>query len=180
MKEPELVALPGFTACGISTPTSAALESEPAAARLPCLWQRFYAEAMPARLSANASNGRVVCVYSGYEAGGSGGYRVTIGVQLMRGRACPAGADQVAVSPGEYLRFTSYGHGPKAAARTWIDIREFFNHGAHPLAGRYERAYTADFERYGDPESVSILVAVKRKLGVHLAADRARQAARPV
>lgn len=180
MKEPELVALPGFTACGISTPTSAAIESEPAMARLPRLWQRFYAEAMPARLAANASNGRVVCVYSGYEAGGSAGYRVTIGVQLVRGRACPTGAEQVAVSPGEYLRFTAYGHGPEAAARAWHEIGDFFKHAEHALAGRYERAYTADFERYGDPESVSILVAVKRKLGVHLAADRARQATRQV
>ncbi len=180
MQQPELVSYSGFTACGLSLQTSDAIEGQPATARVPLLWHRFYAEALPARLAANAANGRVVCVYSSFENGSTGAYTVTAGVQLIRDHACPVGLARAAVSSGEYMRFTSYGTGPMAIARTWEYIREFFAHAEHTLAGRYERAFTADFERYGDPDTVSIYIAVKRKLGVHRAAEHLRKALRPV
>lgn len=172
MLEPELVMYQGFTACGVSVETSNALEASPATARVPALWQRFYADALPARLSANRFNGRVVGVYSSYENANLAGYRVTAAVQLVRDHTVAAGMQRVVVSPGEYLRFTAYGTGPMAVVDTWGKIWEFFSHGHHPLAGRFERAYTADFERYGDPDTFTVFIAVKRKLGVHVTAER--------
>lgn len=180
MQQPELISYSGFTACGLSLQTSDAIEAQPATARVPLLWRRFYSEAVPARLSANASNGRVVCVYSSFENGALGNYAVTAGVQQIRDHACPSGLVRVSVSSGEYLRFTTYGTGQAAIAQTWQRIHEFFAHAEHSLAGRFERAYTADFERYGDPDSVSVFIAVKRKLGVHRAAEHLRRALRPV
>jgi predicted transcriptional regulator YdeE len=142
------------------------MERDARNARMPMLWQRFYDQAMPARLSANHVNGRVVGVYSGYESGAKGQYTVTAGVQMRSHLAKTNGLDVVSVSPGEYLRFSCYGQGPQAVAGLWADINEFFVRVEHPLAGAFDRAYTADFERYGDPDCVSIFVAVKRKLGV--------------
>ncbi len=180
MQQPELVTYSGFTACGLALQTSDAIEAQAVTARVPLLWRRFYSEAVPARLSANAANGRVVCVYSGFENGGAGAYTVTAGVQLIRDHGCPNGLVRAAVSSGEYLRFTTYGAGQSAIAQTWQQIREFFANPEHTLAGRFERAFTADFERYGDPDSVSVFIAVKRKLGVHRAAEHLRRALRPV
>lgn len=180
MQKPELFTHSGFAACGISTQTTNALEAQPASARIPRLWQRFYAEALPARLGANAANGRVVGVYSSYENGSVAGYIVTAGVQLVRDPACPTGFETVVVSAGEYLRFTAYGTGPDAVAKAWAHVHDFFSHAEHPLAGKYERAYTADYLRYGDPETVSLFIAVKRKLGVHVTAERVGKALRQV
>ncbi len=167
MVTPELVTYPGFSAYGISARTTMENELEPGRARSPALWARFYDEALPARLSANAANGRVVGVFSSYENGARGNVTITAGVQMLRVQPQPAGLDAVRVSPGEYLRFTGYGSGPPAVAMLWRSINEFFSLLRHPLTGSFERAFTADFERYGEPDAVHVFIAVKRKLGVH-------------
>jgi predicted transcriptional regulator YdeE len=130
------------------------------------VWQRFYDQALPARLGANHPNGRVVGVYSAYESGPKGQYTVTAGVQMRTLAGAGNGFDVVTVSPGEYLRFSTYGQGPQTVAGLWADINEFFVRVEHPLAGAFDRAYTADFERYGEHDEISVFVAVKRKLGV--------------
>jgi predicted transcriptional regulator YdeE len=167
MVTPELVTYPGFSAYGISARTTMESELEPVRARSPAVWSRFYDEALPARLSANAANGRVVGVFSSYENGARGNFTMTAGVQMLREQPRPAGLDEVRVSPGEYLRFTGYGSGPPAVATLWRTINEFFAVLEHPLTAGFERAFTADFERYGEPDAVHVFVAVKRKLGVH-------------
>jgi predicted transcriptional regulator YdeE len=167
MLGPELVSYPGFIAYGISARTAHDAEIVAARARGPAVWSRFYDEALPARLSANAANGRVVGVYSSYENGGKGQYTLTAGVQMLRQQPRPPGLDAVTVSPGEYLRFTGYGNGPQSVGALWGSIAEFFSRLEHPLTGGFERAFTADFERYGEPDAVHVFVAVKRKLGVH-------------
>ncbi|CAN5396804.1 hypothetical protein BH09PSE6_BH09PSE6_23740 [soil metagenome] len=172
MLSPELVSYPGFIAYGISARTAMEAEVDSGRARGPAVWSRFYDEALPARLSANAANGRVVGVYSSYENGARGKCTITAGVQMLRNQPRPAGLDAVTVSPGEYLRFTGYGTGPQTVASVWSGVHDFFALLEHPLSGSFERAFTADFERYGEPDAVHIFVAVKRKLGVHSSVTR--------
>lgn len=166
MRAPELVTHKGFIAYGISARTANDVELDPRRAQLPLVWHRFYEDALPARLGANAHNGRVVGVYSEYENGARGAYSVTAAVQILRRDTSSDGLHEVSVSPGEYLRFQAYGMGPEAVLAAWAEVWDFFGKVEHALARSYERAFTADFERYGDPEAVSIFVAVKRKLGV--------------
>lgn len=166
MRAPQLVTHPGLLAHGITARTSNEVELDAKRAQLPRIWHRFYDEGWPASLSANANNGRIVGVYTNYESGVRGAYTVTAGVEILRPDCTPNVVHAVKVSPGEYLCFSAYGTGPHAMITAWTEVWDFFNKNEHVLARSYERAFTADFERYGDSEYVSIYVAVKRKLGV--------------
>jgi len=163
---PEIVRHPGFTAFGLGVRTSADIEEHSTKARIGGLWQQFHARALPFHLRANGENGRIVGVYHDFENGARGGYSVTAGVQLRRAYKRPEGLVDVRVSAGEYLRFSMQGHGALVRARLWRDIADFFRQARHPLAQRFERAFTAEFECYGRPDHSEIYIAVKRKLGV--------------
>ncbi|HEU4621623.1 MAG TPA: GyrI-like domain-containing protein [Burkholderiaceae bacterium] len=165
MRAPQLVTYAGFIAYGITVRTSNDIELDPQQAQRRQIWRRFYDEGLPARLAANSQNGRVVGVYTDYENAARGAYTITVGVEILRADTADTGLHVAQVSPGEYLRFSAYGMGPDALVAAWSEVWDFFNKNEHPLARRYERAFTADFERYGDPERISIFVAVKRKLG---------------
>ncbi len=166
--QPFLVQHPGFIASGLTVRTSNAEEADPAQSRINHQWHQFYHQGVALDLSANAENGRVVGVYTCYENGAHGHYTVLAGVQLRRGAVSPAHYDTVKVSEGEYIVFKTAGFGTRAVMGCWYSIWDFFSHCEHDLTERYARAFTADFELYGDPEQVSIYVSVKRKLGVRL------------
>lgn len=168
LPQPVLVQHPGFVASGLMVRTTNAEEVDPRQARIGRVWQQFYRDGVAIELSANAENGRVVGVYTQYENGSKGHYTLLAGVQLRRGGPVPAGYEAVKVSTGEYIVFKAPGYGSKLMSACWAAIWDFFSRGEHELAGRYERAFTADFELYGDPDGVSIYVSVKRKLGVRL------------
>ncbi len=166
--EPFLVQHPGFVASGLAVRTSNTEEADPTLARINRQWHQFYRQGAPLDLSANAENGRVVGVYSYYENGARGHYTVLAGVQLRRSTAPLANYETIRVSAGEYLVFKAPGFGSRAVVACWSSIWDFFSRAEHELAGRYDRAFTADFELYGDPEAIFIYVSVKRKLGVRL------------
>jgi len=166
--QPFLVQHPGFIASGLEVRASNAEEADPAQARINRQWHQFYRQAIPLDLAANAENGRVVGIYSHYENGAHGHYTVLAGVQLRRDTVAPPEYATVKVSAGEYIVFRMPGFGSSAVIACWSAIWNFFSRGEHELVGRYERAFTSDFELYGDPEYVSIYVSVKRKLGVRL------------
>jgi predicted transcriptional regulator YdeE len=166
--QPFLVQHPGFVASGLAVRTSHIEEADPARSRINRQWHQFYRQGAALDLHANAENGRVVGVYCYYENGGQGYYTVLAGVQLRRDVATPEHYETVKVSAGEYMVFKVPGFGSRAILACWSSIWDFFSRGEHELTGRYERAFTADFELYGDPDYVSIYISVKRKLGVRL------------
>ncbi|WP_424192250.1 GyrI-like domain-containing protein [Ampullimonas aquatilis] len=164
MKAPKLIYHPGFNALGYRVRTSNANEANPATARIPGLWQRFYEDKAPAILKANAENGHIVGVYSNYEKMYQGAYDVCAAVQMMQEQVLRPEMEVISVAAGEYLKFTEQGRLPGATIKAWQRIWEFFASNDQPLAEFYERAYTADFERYGEPDKVSVFVAVKRRI----------------
>lgn len=166
MLDPFLVQYPGFVACGVSARTNNANEIDVQTALIRRLWQQFYRDGVAIDLKANAENGRIVAVYTHYDNGSRGDYTMLAGAQLRRSSAPVPGYDTLTVSAGEYIVFKAPGFGGELVAALWIRIMNFFSRAEHELAGRYERAYTADFEVYGDPSHVAIYVAVKRRLGV--------------
>ncbi|WP_176256691.1 GyrI-like domain-containing protein [Derxia lacustris] len=163
---PEVVRHPGFTAFGLGVRTSAEIEATADRARIGQLWRQFHARALPFHLRANGENGRIVGVRHDFENGGRGAFTVTAGVQMRRAYRRPDGLVEVRVSAGEYLRFTHPGQGALTLAHLWREVAEFFQQPSHPLAFRFERAYTAEFECYGRPDRSELYIAVKRKLGV--------------
>ncbi|WP_028310359.1 GyrI-like domain-containing protein [Derxia gummosa] len=163
---PEVVRHPGFTAFGLAVRTSPDIEALPARARIGEVWRQFHLRALPFHLRANGENGRIVAVRHDFENGGIGAFTATVGVQLRRAYRLPDGLVEVRVSAGEYLRFSHRGQGALALARLWREATEFFKHPRHPLAFRFERAYTAEFECYGKADRSELYIAVKRKLGV--------------
>lgn len=162
---PFLIQHPGFIASGVLVRTSHTDELNPRCARIAKLWQQIYRDALPMRLNANAENGRVVGIYADYDNLSHGHVVFMAGVQLRRGAVPSPAYETASVSAGEYIVFQTGVWGAQAVAVAWEGIRDFFHQREHELTWHYERAFTADFEVYGDPSGVAIHVAVKRKLG---------------
>ncbi len=70
---PTLKYVTGFTVMGFSTETQNTDEFNEKTAKLPSLWQQFYASDL-------AANANIFEVYSDYESDANGLYTVTVGV----------------------------------------------------------------------------------------------------
>jgi predicted transcriptional regulator YdeE len=155
--EPELVAHEGMTILGIDVTTSNAAESDPARARLPELWARFIRDNVLQRIPGQLSPIHPVGVYTNYENDQDGRYRVVVGVAVTEGTIRPDDLVSVTVPPGDYLVFSGTGGLPEVVIRTWESVWSYF-----ASAKQYVRAFTADFERYPQPDAIEIYIAVKR------------------
>ena len=156
MLDEELVALNGFTVVGVAARTTNRAEADPAAAKIPALWGRFFME--QDQISGRLDPDVVFGVYTGYESDHTGEYSLIVGAQVSAATNVPQGLVSVAIPRGRYLVFTAEGEMPAALIRTWIEIWDYFSD-----APKYERAYTTDFERHdrGRPSVVDVHVAVR-------------------
>src|SRR3954452_445139 len=156
MPDEKLLALDGFTVVGVAARTTNHAETDPAVAKIPGLWQRFFSEQeqIPGRLDPDVVFG----VYTGYESDHTGEYSLIVGAEVGAATMLPKGLVSVAVPPGRYLVFTAEGDMPAALIRTWIEIWDYFS-----AAPKHHRAYTADFERHDRrrPSAVEVHVALK-------------------
>jgi predicted transcriptional regulator YdeE len=153
MREPEAYVLGDpVIVDGLSIRTTNADEAQPARAKIPALWQRFFEEGHSA-----AVPGAVYGVYTEYATDASGPYTLVVG-GASDGRSAPEEPlVRVQIPAGRYLAFTSKGHVPAAVVAGWQAVWEYF---ARPDAPK--RAYTTDFELY-DPSAlyeVRIYIAV--------------------
>src|SRR4026209_437221 len=76
---PELVTHAGMTVVGIDITTSNAAERDPAKARIPALWGRFYGEGILSKIPGKKSPVLPVGVYTDYESDHDGQYRLLAG-----------------------------------------------------------------------------------------------------
>jgi predicted transcriptional regulator YdeE len=131
-----------FEVVGIQARTSNALESSPATARIPALWQRFrderVAERIPHRLK------RTLAVYHDYESDHAGQYTLTVGCDVSEVGELPAGLAAVSVSGNKCLVFAFRGPLPETVVEGWQRVWQYF--ADHP---EVPRGYSADFEAYG-------------------------------
>jgi predicted transcriptional regulator YdeE len=150
------VALDGLTVVGVTVRTTNRAEADPGTAKIPALWQRFFVaqEAIPHRREADV----IIGVYTGYESDHTGEYSLIVGSEVSAATDVPDDLVSVAVSPGRYLVFTAEGEMPGALIRTWMEIWEYFS-----ATSKYQRAYTADFERHDRrrPSAVAVYVALR-------------------
>jgi len=137
---------------GLSVRTTNADEAQPARAKIPALWQRFYHDGHSAAVA-----GPVYGVYTEYATDATGPYTLIVGAASDAPSPAPPFV-RVQIPAGSYLAFTSQGDVPAAVVAGWQGIWEYF---ARP--GAPQRAYTADFEVYdpSTPYEVRICIAVK-------------------
>jgi predicted transcriptional regulator YdeE len=117
---------------------------DPDRARIPGLWQRFFAEGH----GSDGTAGPIYGVYTGYASDASGPYTLVIGPGRT-GAPPPPGFVTVRLDPGRYLVFRSRGELPEAVVAGWRAVWDYF-----ALPGAPRRAYSTDFEVY-DPGSRS-------------------------
>ena len=141
---------------GIATRTTNADEADAAKARIGELWGRFTSQNWAERLGHGTAFGPTIAVYSAYESDAAGSYQILIGRELARSSSVAPPLQVVDIPPGEYLVFTCSGPLPGAVIEGWRAVWAFFD---GPDAPR--RAYTADFEKYVEPERIEIWVATK-------------------
>jgi predicted transcriptional regulator YdeE len=153
MNPPEPYVLPKpVMVHGLSVRTTNADEADPARAKIPALWERFYQEGHSA-----AVEGPVYGVYTEYASDASGPYTLVVGGGSDPRLAPGLPLVQVQIPAGRYLAFTSKGDAPAAVVAGWQGVWEYFARAHAP-----RRAYTTDFEVY-DPSTlyeVRICIAV--------------------
>lgn len=126
----------------------------PETAKIPGLWERFWADDGLAVLNA-LPDSSAYGVYANYESDANGLFDVTAGFQVSS-RAESGTFETVEVPSGDYLVFEGKGPMPKVVVNTWGEVWEYFE--------RYpdvKRAFTTDFEVYREQERVAIYVAVE-------------------
>lgn len=140
---------------GLAIRTTNAAEASPSG-KIPQLWGRFATEQWSERLEKVGAFGPTIAVYSAYESDASGSYQLLVGRQVRNSPSVSPPLQIVSVPQASYLVFGCSGPLPQAVIDGWGEVWAYFGRANAP-----QRAYTCDFERYADAETVEIWVAVR-------------------
>lgn len=135
-----------FIVTGFSIRTQNKDEFNEETAKLPNLWQQFYASDL-------ATNAHIYGVYSNYDSDANGFYRVTAGVESSD---ASAKLSTVTIQDGNYLVFQSTGPMPTVVVKTWKRVWEFFETNTE-----YRRNFISDFEAYSSSDQVAIYIGLE-------------------
>jgi predicted transcriptional regulator YdeE len=152
---PELRTIPAFSVIGIEVHVNGGVDSD--RSKVAAVWETFFDDGVLARIP-GAEATRIVCVSTGYNPDGSGGFTVVLGAASGVGAAPVPGLAFHAVPAAQYAVFSGSGLNPEAAATVWRQVGAYF--GAQ---SRLKRAYTTDFESYAG-DSVEVHVAVRLRI----------------
>ena len=144
---PTLKYVEGFTVMGLRTKTQNSDEFNEKTAKLPGLWQQFYASEL-------AINANIFGVYSNYESNVDGLYTVTVGVKTDDEPNTPVFCT-INVLPGEYLVFENQGVTPHVVVETWQNVWTYFK--SQP---KFTRRFKTDFEMYKNGEDIAIYIGI--------------------
>jgi predicted transcriptional regulator YdeE len=135
-----------FTVTGLTVRTQNSDEFNQETAKLPNLWQQFYASNPP-------PNTTIFGVYSGYASDANGSYDVTAGT-LNNNQGAELCA--VKINSGNYLVFQGKGAMPQTVIETWKRVWDYFT-----ADSPYQRCFMTDFEEYKNSDEVAIYISVK-------------------
>lgn len=144
MIKPIVEFVESFTITGFSTRTQNKDECDLNTAKIPSLWQKFYASDL-------VNNTPVFGVYSDYASDVNDFYTLTVGID-----AKPSDLNQVTIHSGHYLVFKARGPMPITIINLWQKIWQYFE-----TEKQYQRSYLSDFERYDPSEQVAIYIGVR-------------------
>src|ERR671912_1033769 len=114
--QPQQQRLEPFRVAGLTARTSNRDESDPEAARIGFLWNRFFGERVYEKTPHRIDDMRLYGVYSDYEADAHGAFDITTGVAVADGPA------SVRIEGGNYLVFSARGEMPQMVTELWDQI----------------------------------------------------------
>ncbi len=136
------IQLPAFSIIGISVRTTN--ENNQALQDIPALWERFFAENIMEQIPGRESTD-LYCVYTDYEKDHTRPYTTVLGCRVSDGSPVPEGMQAVNFPERNYVQFEAKGNlNEGAVVETWQQIWQ------SPIS----RAFTADFEHYGEKAHV--------------------------
>jgi predicted transcriptional regulator YdeE len=153
--EPKLVHYDGGGAIGLAVRTRNQDELDPAHARIPGLWSRFFGEELTARVPGARQPRMAVGAYYDYQSDHNGEYSLLAGVLTDPAVPAPPGLSKVVIPTGEYLVFRAEGAMPGALVETWRRVWDYF-----ALPGGEARKYSVDFELYRSDTVVDVHIAI--------------------
>lgn len=122
------------------------------------LWQQFYDENVSYKI-ANKNSDDIYSIYTDYDSDYTGAYTCIIGLRVESLDEIPVGLVGREIKGKRYKRFIAKGKMPGALLSVWQNIWE--------KDEELNRAYTADFEVYGNKSNegadseVDIFIALK-------------------
>jgi predicted transcriptional regulator YdeE len=144
-----------FNIIGISVRTTN--ENGKSSQDIGTLWERFYKENAASKILGKI-NEEIYSVYTDYESDYKGSYTTIIGCKVNSLNNIPGGMTGKEIVEGNYKVYTAKGKIPDAVVNQWMEIWNDSD---------LNRAYTSDFEVYGeksqDPANaeVDIYIAVE-------------------
>lgn len=145
-----------FNIIGISIETTN--EKGQSMADIGQVWDRFYSENIFTEIPAKIDED-IYAIYTDYESDYQGKYTFILGCKVSSLGKVPNGCKGLTLKGGRYLKYTAKGKMPDAVVSKWQEIWKNDD--------ELDRAYTADFEVYGeksqDPENavVDLYIATK-------------------
>lgn len=109
------------------------------------LWEEFLKTPIKEKL-VNISSTSVFAVYSDYENGDKGKYKVTIGYAVSDTNNIPKELTTVTIPAGNYKTFKSKSHAPTDIVDVWKTIWAIDPH-------TFRRDFIADYEEYKETEA---------------------------
>lgn len=132
-------------------------EGGKAAQDIPALWGRFMSEGVLQKIP-NKIDDTIYCMYTDYEGDYIKPYTTIIGCRVTSLEDVPEGMIGKTVETGQYVKYVAKGNIMQGAVQeVWQDIWQ----------SDIQRAYTADFDVYGDKArnledaEVDVFVSVK-------------------
>jgi predicted transcriptional regulator YdeE len=132
-------------------------QNNQAAKDIPGLWDKFMAGQIQAKIP-NAISTDIYCIYTEYEKDFMTPYTTILGCKVASLATIPEGMVAITINAGEYAKHTAKGNLMQGAVfNAWQKIWD----------SDLNRAYTADFEVYGEkaqqPQNaeVDIFIAIK-------------------
>jgi predicted transcriptional regulator YdeE len=144
-----------FSVIGIAVRTTN--ENGQSGKDIPALWQKFMAQGMLEKIPGKIDD-TLYCIYTDYESDYTKPYTTILGCKVANADTIPDGMMAKTFAGGEYNRYTAKGNLMQGIVfNEWVKIWD----------SHITRAYTADFEVYGekalDPANaeVDIFIAIK-------------------
>ncbi|MDM0048241.1 GyrI-like domain-containing protein [Variovorax sp. J22R115] len=148
--QPQLRRVDAFNVAGVSGRTTHRDDSDPGAAQIGALWDRFFDERVYEKTPHRMNDMRLFGVYSACAADTHGVFDITTGVAVSDGPSA------VRIEGGDYLVFTGQGEMPEMVLAVWRAIWQYFEKHRE-----IKRRYRSDFEAYSGPEQVAIHIGVE-------------------
>ncbi|MBC8946325.1 MULTISPECIES: GyrI-like domain-containing protein [Xenorhabdus] len=151
----KIVDCPALSLVGVSTRTKNAHEMDAATAKIMPLWQHFYQDIYPKRLSGDIVYG----VYSNYESGANGLFDVIAGVKEHENDNSLAdySFNKIELAAGRYVIFSGLAGEDNPVFQLWQQVWQYFE---QPDCS-HQRSWKTDYEVFHQDGKIELFIGVE-------------------